>query len=185
MDDRELNELRAELAVAQAQIERLRQFNDELQKSIRDKDDTIRQAKDINPVGRVSLKRVLFLARAAFLDISKIAKVDGGGWFLNMGLVGCEPSCQRKFKSLRQIWDILCLESWSLSDLFGDFLVTKSKAPKLRVAKQSVPTSVVNWRDGYKLTLYDSTPPNMSAAQNAFETWNSVLDDYVPFSSSA
>jgi len=90
----------------------------------------------------------------------------------------------RKFKSLLQIWDILCLESWHLSDLFGDFLVTKPNTPKLPVAKQLVPTSVVNWRDGYKLTLYDSTPPNMSVAQNSFETWNFALDDYVLFSSS-
>lgn len=164
MDDRELNELRAELAIAQAQIERLRQFNDELQKIIRDRDDTIRQAKDINPVGRVSLKRVLVLARAAFLDISKITKVDGGGWLLSMG------SLQRRFKSLRQIWDLLNVEDWFLSDLFDETLSVK---PKLRsVAKRVLPgVDFLNqWVGG--------------ARQNSFDTWNHfTVDAYGDISS--
>jgi len=87
----------------------------------------------------------------------------------------------RNFKSLVQIWDILCLESWLLCDLFGDFLVQK---PKPCAAQKLVPTSVTLWKN-YKISLYDSTPPNLSAAQNSFETWNSAFDDCVPFSSSA
>lgn len=169
-------DLRAKLAAAEAQIQQLQQANEEAWARIREQSATISRAKDITPYSRPSFLRVLLLARAACLDL---VKCRAGGWLLSLG------SMTRKFKSLVQIWNILCLESWSLSDLFGDFLVTKSKAPKLRPSKKLLPTSVVNWRDGYKLTLYDSTPPNISAAQNAFETWNSVLDDYVPFSSSA
>jgi len=175
MQEQTFEQLQAKLAAAEAQIQQLQQANDEAWARIREQSATISRAKDITPYSRPSFRSVLILARAAYLDL---VKCRGGGWLLSFG------SMTRKFKSLLQIWDILCLESWSLSDLFGDFLVTKSKAFKLRVAKQLVPTSVY-WRDGYKLTLYDSTPPNMSAAQNSFETWNSTLDDYVPFSSSA
>ena len=130
MYNQELDELRAELAIAQAQIDRLRQFNDELQQSLRDKNDTIRQAKDINPVGRVSLKRVLVLARAAFLDISKIAKIDGGGWLLSMG-----DNLRRRFKSLRDIWDLLNVDDWFLTDLFDETLSVK---PILKRALPSI-----------------------------------------------
>jgi hypothetical protein len=165
MDDQELNELRAELAVAQAQIERLRQFNDELQKIIRDKDDIIRQAKDINPIGRVSLKRVLVLARAAFLDISKVDKVDGGGWILNMG-----TTLQRKFKSLRQIWDLLNVEDWYLTDLFDGTLPPKLKPRP--VTRRVLPgVDFLNqWVGG--------------ARQNYFDTWNHfTVDTYRDISS--
>ena len=175
MQEQTFEQLQVKLAAAEAQIQQLQQANDEAWARIREQSATISRAKDITPYSRPSFLRVLTLARAACLNL---VKCRGGGWLLSLG------SMVRKFKSLVQIWDILCLESWFLSDLFGDFLVTKSKAPKLRPSKKLVLTSVANWRDGYKLTLYDSTPPNMSAAQNAFETWNSTLDDYVPFFSS-
>jgi hypothetical protein len=174
MQEQTFEQLQAKLIAAEAQIQQLQQANDEAWARIREQSATISRAKDITPYSRPNFLRVLTLARAACLDL---VKCHGGGWVLSLG------SMTRKFKSLLQIWDILCLESWSLSDLFGDFLVVK--ASKLRPATKLIPTSVINWRDGYKLTLYDSTPPNMFAAQNAFETWNSALDDYVPLSSSA
>ena len=174
MQEQTFEQLQAKLVAAEAQIQQLQQANDEAWARIREQSATISRAKDITPYSRPSFLRVLALARAACLDL---VRCPGGGWLLSLG------SMVRKFKSLVQIWDILCLESWSLSDLFNDFLVVK--APKLRAVKKLVPTSVVNWRDGYKLTLYDFTPPNMSAAQNAFETWNFAINDYIPFSSSA
>jgi hypothetical protein len=175
MQEQTFEQLQAKLAAAEAQIQQLQQANEEAWARIREQSATISRAKDITPYSRPSFLRVLTLARAACLDL---ARCRGGGWLLSFG------SMTRKFKSLFQIWDILCLESWSLCDLFGDFLVVK--APKLRAAKklQLLATSVRLWKD-YKITLYDSTPPNLTAAQNSFETWNSVLDDYVPFSSSA
>jgi len=175
MQEQTFEQLQAKLAVAEAQVQQLQQANEEAWARIREQSATISRAKDITPYSRPSFLRVLTLARAACLDL---VRCRGSGWLLSLG------SMTRKFKSLLQIWNILCLESWSLSDLFGDFLVIKSKAPKLRIARQLVSTSVINWRDEYKLTLYDSTPLNMSVAQNAFETWTFALDDYVPFSSS-
>ena len=172
MQEQTFEQLQAKLAAAEAQIQQLQQANQEAWARIREQSATISRAKDITPYSRPSFLRVLTLVRAACLDL---ARCRGGGWLLSFG------SMTRKFKSLLQIWDILCLESWSLCDLFGDFLVVK--APKLRAVKKLLPTSSINWRDGYKLTLYDSTPPNLLAAQNSFETWNSALDDYVPFSS--
>ena len=174
MPEQTFEQLPAKLAAVEAQIQELQQANEEAWTRIREQSATIARAKDITPYSRPSFHRVLVLARAACLDLVKCV---GGGWLLSLG------SMTRQFKSLFQIWNILCLESWSLSDLLGDFLVVK--APKLRAVQKMIPTSVINWRDGYTLTLYDSTPPNMSAAQNAFETWNFALDDYVPFFSSA
>ena len=172
MQEQTFEQLQAKLAAAEAQIQQLQQANQEAWARIREQSATISRAKDITPYSRPSFLRVFTLVRAACLDL---VRCRGGGWLLSFG------SMTRKFKSLLQIWDILCLESWSLCDLFGDFLVVK--APKLRAVKKLLATSSINWRDGYKLTLYDSTPPNLLAAQNSFETWNSALDDYVPFSS--
>jgi len=173
MQEQTFEQLQAKLASAEAQIQQLQQANEEAWVRIREQSATISRAKDITPYSRPSFLRVLALARAACLDLVRCP----GGWLLSLG------SMTRKFKSLVQIWDILCLESWSLCDLFGDFLVVK--VPKLRAVKKLLVTSSINWRDGYKLTLYDSTPPNLTSAQNSFETWNSAINDYVPFSSSA
>ncbi len=118
------------------------------------------------PVSRVSLRRVLVLARAAFLNVVKIPKVDGGGWFLSMGLVGCKPACQRKFKSLRQIWDLLNVESWTLSDLFDESIPVDSQQS---VAKPTL--AVTNWAD--RLIA--------EARQNFFDTWNYSVNVYDYF----
>jgi hypothetical protein len=153
--ERELDELRAELAVASAQIKKLRQANEELQKYLREKDDTIRQAKDITPVSRVSLKRVLTLARAACLDVVKIPKDSGGGWLINMG-----SALQRKFKSLRQIWELLNVEDWNLSDLFDGVSQPNSFTKPVPAV-----SDCANWLVG-------------GARQNAYETWNYFVDVY-------
>jgi hypothetical protein len=119
----------------------------------------INRAKDINPVARPSFKRVLTLARAAFLDL---CKCPGGGWFLSLG------HRVRKFKTLGQIWDILCLDDWFWEDLFGEFLVVKHR-------KKSEISRDFDWdnrRSGGVLTQ----------AQNSFETWHNFANA-VPFSS--
>lgn len=165
MFEQQLDELRAELAASRAQVEQLRQSNEQLQKCLRDKSDVIRQAKDINPVGRVSLRRVLILAHAAFLDISKIAKVDGGGWLLSMG-----TTSRRKFKSLRQIWELLNVEDWFLSDLFDETLVVK---PKLRSRNKGISSA------------FDFANSLIGGArQNSFDVWNHfTVDAYGDISS--
>ena len=113
--EEELQQLKLQLDIANAEIDRLHSLYQELAKNVRDSNLTIRQAKDITPVMRPSFKRVLLLARAAFLDISKISKIEGGGWLLSMG-----SSLHRKFKSLRQIWDLLIVDDWILSELFDE-----------------------------------------------------------------
>jgi hypothetical protein len=162
MNERELDELRAELVLACAQIEKLRQANEELQKYLRDKDEIIRQAKDITPVTRISFKRVLVLVRAACLDLVKIPKADGGGWLLSMGF-----TLQRKFRSLRQIWQLLNIEDFYLSDLFGETI--SDSQPNLFSKAVSVVSSCANWLNG--------------ARQNSFETWNYFVNAYGEISS--
>jgi hypothetical protein len=155
MNERELDELRAELAVACAQIEKLRQANEQLQNYLRDKHEIIRQAKDITPVSRVSLKRVLVLVRAACLDISKISKDSGGGWLLSMG-----PTLQRRFRSLRQIWDLLNVEDFYLDDLFNGVA-----QPNLFTKAVSIVSDCASWLVG-------------GSRQNAYETWNYFVNTY-------
>ncbi|MEG4323664.1 MULTISPECIES: hypothetical protein [unclassified Microcoleus] len=164
MDTLELCELQIELAAAKAEIERLRQANDELCDRVRQQSETINKAKDITPFIRPSFRRVLALARAACLDL---CKVNGDGWLLSMG------STVRKFKSLLQIWDILCLESWNLSDLFGDFLVAKPRVQK------AVPNFSQVW-NGFRIDVYGDLilDDSLSQAQNCFETWNSAVGGF-------
>ena len=157
--EEQLAQLQAQLISAQAEIQRLREQNDEMCDRIRAQSQIINRAKDINPVARPSFKRVLTLARAAFLDL---CKCPGGGWFLSLG------HRVRKFKTLGQIWDILCLDDWFLEDLFGQFLVVKP----CKISEPSRDFDSDNSVSGGVLTQ----------AQNSFEAWHSFADA-IPFSS--
>jgi hypothetical protein len=157
--EEQLAQLQAQLISAQAEIQRLREQNDEMCDRIRAQSQIINRAKDINPVARPSFKRVLTLARAAFLDL---CKCPGGGWFLSLG------HRVRKFKTLRQIWDILCLDDWFLEDLFGDFLVVKPR-------KVSEPSRDFDWDNSVAGGVF-------TQAQNSFETWHNFANA-IPFSS--
>jgi hypothetical protein len=98
------------LESALAEIARLRAQNNELLSRVRSQSEQIRLAKDISPVEKPSLKRVLALARAACLDVLKSAE---GNWILSMGRL------RRSFKKLRDIWDLLVVDDWFLEDLFS------------------------------------------------------------------
>jgi len=154
--EEQLAQLQAQLISAQAEIQRLREQNDEMCDRIRAQSQIINRAKDINPVDRPSFKRVLTLARAAFLDL---CKCPGGGWFLSLG------HRVRKFKTLRQIWDILCLDDWFLEDLFGEFLVVKPR---------KIPRDF-DWDNSRAGGVF-------TQAQNSFETWHNFANA-IPFSS--
>ncbi|HSF73247.1 MAG TPA: hypothetical protein VLA84_05570, partial [Microcoleus sp.] len=125
---------------------------------IRAQSQIINRAKDINPVARPTFRRVLTLARAAFLDL---CKCPGGGWLLSLG------QRVRKFKTLRQIWDILCLDDWFLEDLLGDFLVKPRK-----ISESSRDLDWDNSVAGGVLTQ----------AHNSFEVWHTFAGA-IPFSS--
>jgi len=100
----------SDLKSALAEIARLRDQNNELLSQVRSQSEQIRLAKDISPVEKPSLKRVLALARAACLDVLKSAE---GNWVLSMGRL------RRTFKKLRDIWDLLVVDDWFLEDLFS------------------------------------------------------------------
>ena len=157
--EEQLDRLQSQLLAAEAEIERLRQQNDQMQSRIRAQLETINRAKDINPVARPSFKRVLALAQAAFLDL---CKCPAGGWVLSFG------SRFRNFKTLRQIWDILCLDDWFLEDLLGDFLVVKLRKVS------DVPRDF----DGDNSAVGGV----LTQAQNSFEVWHTFADA-IPFSS--
>jgi hypothetical protein len=157
--EEQLAQLQAQLIFAQAEIQRLREQNDEMCDRIRAQSQIINRAKDINPVARPSFKRVLTLAQAAFLNL---CKCPGGGWFLSLG------QRVRKFKTLRQIWDILCLDDWFLEDLLGDFLVVKPRKV-LDVSRD------LDWDNSVSGGV-------LTQAHNSFETWHNFAGA-IPFSS--
>jgi hypothetical protein len=99
-----------DLKSALAEIARLRTQNEELIKLVRSQSEKIQSAKDISPVEKPSLKRVLALARSACLDVFKNAE---GSWILSMGPL------KRSFRKLRQIWDLLIVDDWYLDELFS------------------------------------------------------------------
>jgi len=156
--DMEQFDLQSQLVAALAEIARLREDNEQMRDRIRAQTEVINRAKDINPVARPSFKRVLSLAQAACLDL---CKHPAGGWLLSLG------QRVRKFKTLSQIWDILCLDDWFVEDLFGDFLVVKSKL------SQSFPD--FDWDNSV-------TGGILTQAQNSFEAWHNFAGA-IPFSS--
>ena len=118
-----------DLESALAEIARLRTQNDELLSRVRSQSEEIRRAKDISPVEKPSLKRVLALAHAACLDVLKSTE---GNWILSMGRL------RRSFKKLRDIWDLLIVDDWYLTDLFSP--------PPLPVAKKTLFTVATHTR---------------------------------------
>ena len=57
---------------------------------------------------RLSLKRVLRLAQDACMDVQRTV----GGWILKMG------DKSRKFKRLADIWDLISVDEFILSEIF-------------------------------------------------------------------
>jgi len=99
-----------DLESALAEIARLRAQNEKLLELARSQSEIIRKAKDISPLERPSFKRVFALAQAACLNISKALT---GGWLLTMG-----ERLKRGFKTLKEIWELLTVDDWHLTDLF-------------------------------------------------------------------
>lgn len=88
--------------------ERLSEENQALRKKIKELSAAMRRAKDILPVMRPSLKRVMQLARDACLSVQRVT----GGWMLKMG------NLSRRFKHLKEIWELLIADNWVLSEIF-------------------------------------------------------------------
>ena len=106
-------------------LDSVKQENQRLKEELFEAKNIIRNAKDISPIMRISLRRVLRLAHNACMDIQRTV----GGWILKMG------DKARKFRRLADIWDILSQEDWYLSDLFAPdklILFDKIKPPRPR-----------------------------------------------------
>ena len=124
----------AEISIEQLQQEilALREENQRLKEELTEAKQTIRHAKDISPIMRVSLHRVLRLAHYACMDVQRTV----GGWILKMG------DKARKFRRLFDIWDILSQDDWVLSDIFAsDTLIPINRIQLPRPRKRPTPPS--------------------------------------------
>jgi hypothetical protein len=104
------SELEKEIIALKQQIQQLQQENELLIEELAEAKQIIRRAKDISPVMRLSLKRVMRLAHHACMDVQRTV----GGWILKMG------NKARKFRRLADIWDILSQDNWYLNDIFPE-----------------------------------------------------------------
>lgn len=91
-----------------SELERQKKRIAELEQEVRAANNTIRRAKDISPVERPSLRRVMRLAADACMTVSR----EGGRWILKMGHL------TRSFKRLGQIFELLIVDDWFLSEIF-------------------------------------------------------------------
>ena len=101
-------ELERENEILKTQNQKLQQENETLKKDLAQAKQVIRRAKDITPLMRISLKRVLRLAKDACMDVQRTV----GGWILKMG------DRARKFRRLADIWYLLSQDNWYLEEIF-------------------------------------------------------------------
>lgn len=92
-----------------ALIERLREEADELYKIIGALRKQIINAKDPSPFKRLSFLKVARYVGGLGFNIVR----EKSSWVLSMGSI-----LNRKFKNLREIWDLITQEDWHLSDIF-------------------------------------------------------------------
>lgn len=97
-----------EIKLLKQEIIALKQKNQELKEELKKAQQIIRHAKDISPVVRPSLKRVVRLAHNACMEVKRTV----GGWILQMGHLA------RKFRRLGDIWLLLSQDNWCLSEIF-------------------------------------------------------------------
>ncbi|MEG4271059.1 MULTISPECIES: hypothetical protein [unclassified Microcoleus] len=105
---------------ALAEIKRLRTANEELLSRVRSQSTTIARARDISPVAKPSLKRVRDMASQAFLDVVKDVHY---GFNLTWG------AAKKHFRHLKEIWELLILDDWPLSDWFNPQAEQQAEVP--------------------------------------------------------
>ena len=103
-----LAQLQKEIIALKRENAELKQENELIKKDLDIAKQIIRRARDISPLMRISLKRVLRLAHQACMDVQRTV----GGWILKMG------SKARKFRRLADIWDLLSQDEFLLSEIF-------------------------------------------------------------------
>lgn len=114
MEQSEVEKLKAENKKLKAQVETL-------QDELREAKTQLRRAKDPLPYQKPSFKLVSRLVWDCCMKLKKTV----GGWLLSMGHL------ERKFKSLKQIWELLTQDEWLLSDVFPSPSDSKSARPRL------------------------------------------------------
>ena len=103
-------QLQREIIALKRENARLQEENELIRKDLNSAKEVIRRAKDISPLMRISLKRVLRLAHDACMDVKRTV----GGWVLKMG------DRARKFRRLADIWYLLSQDEFLLSDIFPE-----------------------------------------------------------------
>jgi len=103
-------QLQQEILALKSKNAQLQQENEVVRKDLDHAKQIIRRAKDISPLMRISLKRVLRLAHDACMDVQRTVN----GWILKMG------SKARKFRTLAHIWDLISQDDFLLSDIFPE-----------------------------------------------------------------
>ena len=98
---KEVDELREEVERLREAIEHLQGENQQLKKALLN-------ARDSAPIKRVSHRRVEELASKACMTLTRC----GNLWLLRMG------NLFRKFRFLREVWELLSDGDWVLSDIF-------------------------------------------------------------------
>ncbi len=88
-----IQQLETENQLIERRYHEVERENEILRQDLEQAKQTIRQAKDISPIIRLSLKRVLRLAQQACMDVQRTV----GGWILKMG------DKARKFRRLADI----------------------------------------------------------------------------------
>ncbi|MGL6337685.1 MAG: FtsB family cell division protein, partial [Waterburya sp.] len=101
-------QLEREIIALKEENASLKQENQRLTEELAEAKHIIRCAKDISPVMRFSLQRVMRLAHQACMDVQRTV----GGWILKMG------DKARKFRRLADIWYILSQDNFLLSEIF-------------------------------------------------------------------
>ena len=86
----------------------------------------LRLAKDASPVQRPSCKRVMNLVRSSCMDLIRAP----GGWILKLGHLS------RRFRKLSDIWSLLNVEEWVLSEIF-EVPSRRKQSPVLRFPQRN------------------------------------------------
>ena len=103
-----IKQLEAENRLIEYRYNEVEQENQLLHQELKEAKQTIRRAKNISPILRLSHSRVLKLAHQVCMDVQKTV----GGWILRMG------DKARKFRRLADIWDLLAVDEFILSEIF-------------------------------------------------------------------
>lgn len=117
-------------------FERLEKEIAALREQLKAAENTVRRAKDPNPVQRPSLKRVFKLVHDACMTLTRKAN----GWLLKLG------NKERVFKRLTQIWELLLTDDWSLGDIFPP----KEEDRSWRDAEGRLPKPVLRFPQRYE-----------------------------------